>query len=36
MAAGIESRLWSTEDVVAMIDEQKERSAPNLGDRLVG
>jgi IS1 family transposase len=36
MAAGIETRLWSMEDVVAMIDEQAERSAPRLADRLVG
>ena len=33
MAAGIESRLWSMEDVVAMID---ERSAKVTGERLVG
>jgi IS1 family transposase len=36
MAAGIETRLWSMEDAVAMIDEQAERSAPRLADRLVG
>ena len=36
MAAGIETRLWSMEDVMAMIDEQAERSAPRLADRLVG
>jgi hypothetical protein len=36
MAAGIEGRLWSMEDVVAMMDEQTERRAPNLANRLVG
>jgi IS1 family transposase len=36
MAAGIENRLWSMEDVVAMIDEHAERTAPRLADRLVG
>jgi IS1 family transposase len=36
MAAGIETRLWSMEDVVAMIDEHAERNAPRLADRLVG
>ena len=36
MAAGIERRLWSMEDVVRLIDEQAERSAPRLADRLVG
>src|SRR5437762_13486231 len=36
MAAGIESRLWSMEGVVALIDEQAERRAARLGNRLVG
>ncbi len=36
MAAGIETRLWSMEDVVAMIDKHAERAAPRLADRLVG
>ena len=36
MAAGIESQLWSMEDVVALIDEHAERTAPRLADRLVG
>jgi hypothetical protein len=36
MAAGIESRLRSMEDVVALIDERAERQAPRLADRLVG
>jgi IS1 family transposase len=35
-AAGITTRLWSMEDVVAMIDEHAERTAPKLADRLVG
>jgi hypothetical protein len=36
MAAGIETRLWSMEDVVVLIDEHAERNAPRLADRLVG
>src|SRR3954453_9297130 len=36
MAAGIEKRLWSMEDVVALLDEQAERRAPSLANRLVG
>lgn len=36
MAAGVTDKLWSMEDVVAVIDEQAERHAPRLADRLVG
>ena len=36
MAAGIETRLWSMEDVAAMLDEHAQRNAPKLADRLVG
>ena len=36
MAAGIEKRLWSFDDVVTLIDEQVERTAPRLANRLVG
>jgi hypothetical protein len=36
MAAGIETRLWAMEDVVRLIDEHAERTAPRLADRLVG
>ena len=35
MAARIETRLWSMEDVVALIDEHAERNLPRLADRLV-
>jgi IS1 family transposase len=36
MAAGIKTRLRSMEDVMAMIDEHAEQTAPKLADRLVG
>ena len=36
MAAGIEKRPWSMEDVVAVIDEWKQRTVANLADRLIG
>jgi hypothetical protein len=36
MAAKIENRLWSMEDVVRLIDEHAERNAPRLTARLVG
>ena len=36
MAAGIETRLWSIEDIVRLIDEHAERNVLRLGDRLVG
>jgi hypothetical protein len=36
MAAGITTQLRSMEDVVAMIDEHAEQTAPKLADRLVG
>jgi hypothetical protein len=36
MAAGIETRLWSMEDVVSLIDEHAARTAPRLADRLIG
>jgi IS1 family transposase len=36
MVANIETRLWSMEDVVRLIDKEAERRAPRLADRLVG
>jgi hypothetical protein len=35
MAAGIETRLCSMEDLAAMLDEHMQRNAPRLADRLV-
>src|SRR5271154_2350050 len=35
-AAGIDSRLWSMEDVARLIDEHAARTTPNLTERLVG
>jgi hypothetical protein len=34
-AAGIETRLWSMEDVVVVMDEHAD-AAPRLADRLIG
>jgi hypothetical protein len=36
MAAGIETRLWSMEDGVTLMDEYAERHAPRLAHRLIG
>jgi hypothetical protein len=36
MPTGIETRPWSMEGEVAMIDEHAERNAPKLADQLVG
>ncbi len=36
MAAGVETRIWSMEDVARLIDQQAERYAPQLADRLIG
>jgi hypothetical protein len=36
MAAGVETRLWWMEEVVALIDERTERTAAKLTDRLPG